>query len=353
MISRLRTSRKVIMSGSLLAMIQNMILFLWISILIVGSKVSHTGMLKLGIWINYLALSLDLIAFPLLGVGIFLFSQCYNVVRRLGRITALLFVCWTLPSFLWRFRGGLLNRTIIENTIQNVRPQTISQILNQVFDGTYLIFAISGILLSLALYNLNELMGRLKEQVGVLEVGRRRIYTSFATMNLVAIALIACTFLWISLLDMVSLIIMTSVLLLGGIAIIGLQVVVESSNSDNKIIDFIILIAAGFSGFWVLLIDHGSFGILTTVILVSTLVLIVNRNRKKNTEPTWKFINMTGLVMIVVVIVFTSRVGLGTLDSKSVGWFIITGLSFKGPILSILGISVFSSIRHAFNELSI
>jgi len=349
-------SRTIIMSGSILVAIQNGILLVWTFILFTGIQSHPTILLQLGVLTNYLAFSIDLIAIPLLGVGFYFLSQCYEDVSHLSRTTGFLLIGWALPSFLWRLGGGLFDRTRVEEMIPNMIPQQIAQTLTQVFDRVYPLLAISAILLSLGLYKLNNLIGHLEEDVGVLETGRSRVYSGFAATYFVTNTLIVIAFLWIDFAEMVPINILTSILLLGGGALIGLLAVIGLSRSDSghTFSRVMALIVLGLTVIWLLLTQPESFGSLRSLILIGAATVLFLQHKDIYPNKIWKGVGVTAVTMIVLAILFRSWMIVGTLEtSNSAAWFVLIGLSFKSPILSLWGIFMFYTIYRTFYELSV
>ncbi len=351
--TRLQISRITIMAGSLLAIFQNAILLLWSSILFIGVKSHPDLLLKIGVWSSYLAFILDLLAFSLLGIGFYLLSQHYKEVNQLAKSLGILFLGWSIPTLLWRYGAGFYSRRSIENIIQNITPQMVSQTLHNVFDLVYPIFGVSVIIFSLGLFKMNTLMGQLEEDVQLLDTGRRRIYSSYAIINLVSGLTITSTFLWLDLIDLISPKLLMYTFLIIGSILNGLLIVIHESQHDRNVWEFGPLIILSFTVIWVIVIDKGSFGYLTAILLIGTSLTIFKRHQDK-LDLKWQIISITGTLLIIIAILFTSWVDPGSLEtSDGAAWFVLFGLSFKGLLLTLWGIITFTSVYQAFRELSV
>jgi hypothetical protein len=146
-----------------------------------------------GAIIGLLAFSLDLVAFAMLGVGIYLLSELCHSTKRAAKVTGILLLVWIVPTFMWRLNARLFDNVRLEEITRSMNPIEVGQVLTRTLAGGYASFALSGFILSLGFLQLNQLTEKMLN-VGMMETGRGRLYSSFGVVNLIATVMISSAF---------------------------------------------------------------------------------------------------------------------------------------------------------------
>ena len=133
----LKKGKKRILNGSYLLMLQNGFLFIWGMILFIGIKANPTLLGSIGVVTHYLTLFLDLIAFSILGIGLYYLAKCYDEIHDLARTSGLLLLSWAIISLIWRLGASLYSIGTIETVVQHMTPQRVDSTLTLVFETIY------------------------------------------------------------------------------------------------------------------------------------------------------------------------------------------------------------------------
>ena len=166
---KIETNQKLLVNASTLLLLQNAIILVLIGI----SFVLRQSTLLLSL-IQIITFGLDILGIALLGAGLYMLSKIIPspVGSLFTKKSGSLLLFWVPLTLIWRLSGRFFSSQI---------TQSLSTAASMLW-----VFFLASLVLTVAVFNLNKMIGRFREQ-GVILEGGGALCTTYAVLNVIGV----------------------------------------------------------------------------------------------------------------------------------------------------------------------
>ena len=164
---KVETNQKLLVSAATILLLQNTLI---LALSIISIFREHLDLVQL--LIRNSTYVIDIVGITLLGAGLYGFSKAVPKGGLFAERSGLLFLFWVPLTLIWRLFGRFFS------------PQ-ISRDLSTEMSMAW-VFFLASIILAVAVYNLNKMIGRFREQ-GIILEGGDALYTTYAVLNVIGV----------------------------------------------------------------------------------------------------------------------------------------------------------------------